>query len=57
MVKSIQLCFKCVFLQVASKAPKKVAKVSAGKKVGKSASAGMEVSAKKADMGSKETCS
>merc|ERR1712130_455748 len=40
--------------KVASKAPKKIAKASAGKKVGKSASAGMKVSAKKAAVGSKK---
>merc|ERR1712126_607365 len=40
--------------KVASKAPKKVAKASAGKKVGKSASAGMKVSGKKAAVGSKK---
>merc|ERR1712133_278794 len=40
--------------KVASKAPKKVAKASAGKKVGKSASAGMKVSGKRAAVGSKK---
>ena len=48
------ICCVTVFVQVASKAPKKVAKASAGKKVGKSASAGMKVSAKKAAVGSKK---
>merc|ERR1712114_49782 len=40
--------------KVASKAPKKVAKAGAGKKVGKNASAGMKVPAKKAAVGSKK---
>ena len=43
----IQICLKCASLQVASKAPKKVAKASAGKKVAKGASAGKKMSAKK----------
>ena len=43
----IQIFFKYVFLQVASKAPKKVAKASAGRKVAKGASAGKKISAKK----------
>merc|ERR1712126_522941 len=42
--------------KVASKAPNKVAKASAGKKVGKSASAGMKVSGK-SRCGLQETCS
>ena len=43
----IQIFFKYAFLQVASKASKKVAKASAGKKVVKGASAGKKISAKK----------
>ena len=50
----IQIFFKCVFLQVASKTPKKVAKASAGKKVAKGASAGKKISAKKTALGSKK---
>ena len=42
-----RICLKCAFLQVASKAPKKVAKASAGRKVAKGASAGKKISAKK----------
>ena len=45
----IRICLKCAFLQVASKAPKKVAKASAGRKVAKGASA-----AKKSALGSKK---
>ena len=55
MDRFYQLCFKCVFLQVASKAPKKVAKASAGKKVSKGASAGKKISAKKPALGSKKS--
>ena len=49
-----RICLKCAFLQVASKAPKKVAKASAGKKVSKGASAGKKISAKKPALGSKK---
>ena len=45
---------KYAFLQVASKAPKKVAKMSAGKKVGKGASAGKKSSAKISALGAKK---
>ena len=50
----IQIFFKYAFLQVASKASKKVAKASAGKKVAKGASAGKKISVKKTALGSKK---
>ena len=51
----LQICLNCAVLQVSSKAPKKVAKVSGGRKAAvKSAPAGKKMSAKKTALGSKK---
>ena len=48
------LGFTYTFFQMASKAPKKVSKLGAGKKAVKGASAGKKLSAKKTALGSKK---